>query len=260
MAIDGISGASYQANLVNSLSSGNRISSASNDPAGLAIAGKMEAEIRGIGQGIDNTMDMQNLLRTAEGGLSAINDGLQRVRELNVQAANGIMTASDRRIIQFEIDQVMQGISQTAQNTQFNNINLLNGSARNLHTASNSDGSGATVNLPDMNELAQVLLEGINVINNENAANNFNLIDNAMQQVNASRSEIGALYNRMDHTVNSLSVTLLNQAAAKSRIADTDMAKSIMEYTKQNILQDMQIQMQKQEMEQMRQGPLQLLL
>ncbi len=236
------------------ITTGNRINSAADDASGLAIMEKMEAQINGLDQGIDNTYDMQNLIKTADGGLETINDSLIRIRELSVQAANGIYGDGERSIMQQEVNQLLDHIKSVTGSLEFNNKNLLGGGAENLHTASQADGGGMTVNIPDLKNLLSGL-EGYDLTKQID----IDAIDEALSAVNVVRSELGAAYNRMDHTINSNSVTLLNQMAAKSRIADMDMAKGISDWSKERVLNDLQIYNTRMKMDQMKKGPISLL-
>jgi len=229
------------------IATGKRINSAGDDAAGLAIAEKITAQINGLDQGTDNTYDMKNLVTTAEGGLSVINDSLQRVRELSLQAANGALNDDDRAKIQNEISQIMQGASQIAQSTEFNNKKLLDGSFQNQNTASSPDGTGAIFSIKafDSDSL------GLSAYDVSSGKIDLSIIDNAISAVNDQRAELGALANRFDSTINSNSISLLNQAAARSRIADADMAKAVTDYNKSQILNQYQItnMMRQQEQE-----------
>jgi flagellin len=237
------------------LSTGKRINSAADDAAGMAIMEAMEAQIKGLEQGNDNTADMQNLIKTAEGGLETIGDSLQRIRELSLQAANGIYSDEDKALIQDEVSQMLDHIKTTTQNVEFNNKKLLDGTSNALHTASYADGSGSTVSIPDVSNLLSNL-EGFDVTKNFD----IGAIDEALSAVNSVRSDIGAMYNRMDHTINSNSVTILNQIAAKSRIADMDMAKGVMQLNQERVLNDMRVYSAKSKMEQQRNGAISLLM
>jgi flagellin len=236
------------------LASGKRINSAADDAAGLAIMEKIEAQIKGLEQGTDNTADMQNLIRTAEGGLETIGDSLLRIRELSIQASNGIYGDDDRVLIQEEVGQLLDHIKTTTQNAEFNNKKLLDGTANALHTASYADGGGMTVSIPDVSNLLSNL-EGYDVTKDFD----IGALDDALSAVNSVRADIGAMYNRMDHTINSNSVTILNQIAAKSRIADMDMAKGVMQLNQEQILNTMQIYSAKSKMEQQRNSVISLL-
>jgi len=236
------------------LSSMNRINSAADDAAGLAVAQALEAQIRGLDKGTDNTLDMQNLVKTAEGGLASIDDGLQRIRELTVQASNGIYNDSDRALIQMEIDQMIQGINDVARNTEFNNKKLLDGSFVNQHTASYADASGASVTIPDMSGIARMLsgysVEGTDASGKPNAVEMLGKVDDAMAQVSNTRAYLGAVSNKFDHTVNSNSITMLNQASAKSRITDLDVAKATTDLSRDNTVNQYRAFMQKQQQQQ----------
>lgn len=226
------------------LSTGSRINSAADDAAGLAILEKLSAQERGLAQGTQNTATMQDLVRTAEGGLSNIADSLQRIRELSLQAANGILEPSDKAIIQNEISQLLEGIDQVAGTTEFNKKNLLDGSFTDMHTASYADGSGKSFSIPGMSMKA-LGIEGYSVMGEID----LEAIDRALDTVNSSRSQLGAISNSFDHVMNSNSITELNLAASRSRIADTDMAKASTEYNKNKIILEYQIMAQKRQQE-----------
>ncbi len=236
------------------IATGQRINSAADDASGLAIMEKMEAQIKGLEQGNDNSADMQNLIKTAEGGLSTINDSLLRIRELSVQAANGIYGEDDVALMQNEVSQMLDHVKSVTASLQFNNKNLLDGSSDALHTASYANGDGMTVGIPDIGSLLNNL-EGYNLNNNID----IGALDEALSAVSGVRAELGAMSNRLDHTINSNSITILNQMAAKSRIADADIGKSVMDMHKDRILNEMQLFSQRSQMEQMQNGPLSLL-
>ena len=156
------------------ISTGQRINSAADDAAGLAISERLTAQIRGLDRGTQNVMDMQNLVNTAEGGLSNISDSLHRVRELTVQAQNGVLTDSDRQNIQFEIDQLLNEIDSATQRTEFNGQRLLDGSfsredGRGLHTAADASGRGPTVNIGNMSASMLLGPESFNVVEESQA-------------------------------------------------------------------------------------------
>lgn len=227
------------------LASGNRINSAADDAAGLAIMETMTAELRGLDQGTSNTLDMQNLVTTADGGLDTVGDSLNRIRELSVQALNDTNTPANRQMIQNEITQLADHIQSTVSNVEFNGRNLLDGSAQGLNTASGPDGTGATVSINDMSSLAQAVA-------NFNVTGSFNLndIDDALTEVNSQRAELGAMMNRFDHTANANSVTSLNMADARSRIADADMAAEMAQLSQERVINEMEVLMQQQQQDQ----------
>jgi len=231
------------------LASGNRINSAADDAAGLAIMENMTAQIRGLDQGTANTMDMQNLVSTADGAMDTINDSLNRIRELSVQAANGTLTPANREMIQEEIGQLSRHIESTVGTAQFNTMNLLDGSVQDANTASSPDGTGAIVNINDMSSLAQAITS-FNVADNDF---DINEVDSLISQVSSQRAELGALENRFDHTVNANTITSLNMADSRSRINDADMAAEMAALNADRVINEMQILMQQQQQQQMEQ-------
>lgn len=217
------------------MASGKKINSAADDAAGLAISEKLQAIINGLDKGTDNSYDMQGLLKTADGGLDTIHDSLQRIRELGVQAQNGIYNDSDKALIQNEINQLIDHIDTTSSNSQFNNKNLLDGSFQNMHTASYADGSGMSVSIGSLSA------ESLG-IKDFDVTGSFSLdaIDNAINQVSTARSSIGAQVNRLDYTINHTQKTAVDQAEAKSRIFDTDYGKESINYNANRIMQQYQ--------------------
>ena len=131
------------------LSSGKRVNSAADDAAGLAISQKLQSQSNGYDVGYRNAGTSQDMLKTADGALGSITDNLQRIRELSVQAANGLYTDADRGAIQKEIDQLKQSISDTASQTQFNTKNLLDGTMGNSHVAAGPNGNGMEIQMPN---------------------------------------------------------------------------------------------------------------
>ncbi|MDR0958687.1 MAG: flagellin [Clostridiales bacterium] len=218
------------------LSSGRRINSAANDASGLAISEKLVSQINGYDTGTNNARDMQNLMRTAEGGLSVMNDALLRVRELAVQASNGIYTDEDKGLIQEEVSQLLQEINTAAKSTEFNKIKLLDGNFMSANTADNPSGNGTKISIEDAT-LSGLGLEGFDVTGKFD----ISVIDEAISRVSASRSKIGAQSNVLDHVISSGETTSINLAAANSRLADADMGLAAMNFQKANILQQVQI-------------------
>jgi len=224
------------------LASGNRINSARDDAAGAAIVETMTAQLRGIDQGTSNTMDMQALAITAEGGMDTISDSLNRIRELSVQAMNDTNTPANREMIQSEISQLADQIQSAVGNVEFNTIPVLDGSAEGLNTAASANGSGPTVNIRDMSSLAQAITQ-------YNVTGSFNLedIDQAMNEVSGQRAETGATINRLDYTANANTITSLNMADSRSRINDADIAAETASLNQQRVIDEAQILMQAQE-------------
>ncbi|MDR1532082.1 MAG: flagellin [Clostridiales bacterium] len=226
------------------LSSGRRINSAADDAAGLSIAVKMLAQEMGTAQGTANTADMSNLVKTAEGGLSGIQDSLQRVRELSVQAANDTLTGEDRQLIQHEVDSLLEGIGDMVRSTEFNKQKLLDGSFVNKHTASSADGSGKQISIDSMS-VQQLGLQGYSVLGGA-ASVDLDALDAAISTVSTARSKLGAIENTFEHTMIANDITELNTAAARSRIYDADMAKALMGANKAQTMQQYQIFTQKE--------------
>ena len=224
------------------VASGQRVNSARDDAAGAAIIEEMTAQVRGLEQGTRNALDMQALVNTAEGGLDTVNDSLQRVRELSIQAANDTVSPAQREMINVEIQQLADHIGQAVNNVQFNNINLLDGSRDTLHAATGPDGQGMQVTMPDMTSVAQAVADF-------NVTGTFDVsqIDAAMREVNDARATLGAQSNRLDHTVNANTLTAINLADARSRIADADMAREMMRVNQERVMNDMQVMLQRQE-------------
>ncbi|MGG3844717.1 flagellin Hag [Aeribacillus composti] len=223
------------------LSSGYRINRAGDDAAGLAISEKMRGQIRGLEMAQKNAQDGISLIQTAEGALTETHAILQRMRELAVQAANDTNVTADRTAIQDEINALVSEINRIAGNTEFNTQNLLDGtfSGKKFHIGANS-GQSITVTIGTMNASAlgttalKIASVKVDTVTNANAA--ITAIDKAIEQVSTERSKLGAIQNRLEHTINNLGATSENLTAAESRIRDVDMAKEMMEFTKNNIL------------------------
>lgn len=206
------------------LSTAQRINSAKDDAAGLAISSRMESQLRSDNQAIRNVYDGLSLTDTAEGALGQANESLQRMRELTLQAANATNGASDRQAIQAEIDQLQQGLGQLAETTQFNGRKLLDGSF--------SGQVQAGANVGDTRPLAigsatpQSLGVGaLDVTSAAGAQSALQAVDGALNEVNGMRAEIGAVQAGLSSTLANLQGSYENLAAAKSRIVDTDYAQ-----------------------------------
>ncbi|KHO61019.1 flagellin [Thermoanaerobacter sp. YS13] len=229
------------------LSSGYRINRAGDDAAGLAISEKMRAQINGLNQAQRNAQDGISLIQTAEGALNETHAILQRMRELVVQAANDTNTTQDRANIQAEINQLLQEVDRISDQTQFNTKTLLDGSLSTTGLTFQIGANGGQIVSLTIAEihtsvlgtaslsLAQVNVSVVNLTSASVAAD-LSAIDAAIQTVSATRSNLGALQNRLEHTINNLGTAAENLTAAESRIRDVDMAKEMMEFTKDNIL------------------------
>lgn len=223
------------------LSSGYKINRAGDDAAGLAISEKMRGQIRGLDMATKNAQDSISLIQTAEGALNETHSILQRMRELAVQSANDTNEGTadtDRQKLQDEMDQLVEEIDRIADNTQFNNMNLLDGSftTKKFHIGSNAN-QDITVSIGNMDS-ATLNIDGTKaaVTSNTSANTAITALDAAINTVSKERSSLGAIQNRLEHTINNLGASSENLTAAESRIRDTDMAKEMMGFTKNNIL------------------------
>ncbi|MFP3727374.1 flagellin Hag [Priestia filamentosa] len=234
------------------LSSGLRINRAADDAAGLSISEKMRSQIRGLDQASKNAQDGISLLQTAEGGLNETHDILQRMRELVVQAGNtGTQGTDDLSAIQKEITALQDEIGGTtdgtskgiADRTQFNGKNLLDGSfnAQTFQIGANVDQT-ISVSIGDMSAKTlgstDVKIDQIDVTDftTTDFTKQLDSIDTAIKTVSSERSTIGAVQNRLEHTINNLNTQNENLTSAESRIRDVDMAKEMMAQTKNSIL------------------------
>lgn len=197
-----------------------RITKAADDPAGLAIAQKMNAQVNGYDQGTENIQSGQDLMNTADGALSSIQDSLGRMRELAVQASNGILTDSDKGLIQKEIDQLKAGIQETARNTEFNTMKLVDGTFSDKTFVSGPNGSGRNVSIQNTS-LESLGIDQFDVTK----AFDISTIDGAISKVSESRSNIGSAVNAMDSMVRSNEISSQNLREAESKISGADLAE-----------------------------------
>lgn len=227
------------------IATGSKINSAANDPSGLAISNKMTSQVNGYDKGTENALSSQDLVKTADSALSSINDSLKRIRELAVQASNGTYTSDDKKNIQNEISQLKEGIKETVAGTEFNTMKLIDGSYSNKNIASNPSGTGKTMTVQNTS------LETLG-IQDFDVTGSFDMesIDKAIQTVSESRANLGGLSNSIDHMVGSNNTTSLNLRASESKIADTDIAKTMSELKAINLRQNVQMYAQKQKMNQ----------
>jgi flagellin len=218
------------------LSSGLRINRAGDDAAGLSISEKMRAQIRGLDMAVKNAQDSISLIQTAEGALTETHAILQRMRELAVQAANDTNVGTDRKALQDEVDQLTAEITRIANNTEFNTQKLLDGSftGKVFHIGANINQS-ISLSINSMNA-SNLGVDAIVLTNQASANAAISVINAAIEEVSTERSKLGAYQNRLEHTINNLQVSSENLTAAESRIRDVDMAREMMQYTKQQIL------------------------
>ena len=219
------------------LSSGYKINRAADDAAGLSISEKLRSQIRGLDKAASNSQDGISLIQVAEGALNETHSILQRMNELATQAANDTNTSVDRTAISAEMDQLTSEINRIQSTTQFNTMNLLDGSFKGKYIQVGANkGQTLTISISQMNA-ASIGVSKLDVKSNSNAGEAMSKIQKAIESVSAQRAKLGAIQNRLEHTINNLNTTSENTAAAESRIRDTDMATEMVEYSKNNILQ-----------------------
>lgn len=218
------------------LSSGYRINRAGDDAAGLSISEKMRGQIRGLDQASKNAQDGISLIQTGEGALGEIHSVLQRMRELSVQAANDTNVTEDRTAISEEITALTEEIDRIAEQTEFNTQALLDGNfSGKLQVGANEDQS---IDIAIDNMSASSLgVDSLSVGSHDDAKAAITSVNDAIGTVSTQRSKLGAIQNRLEHTITNADNTSENLQAAESRIRDVDMADEMVKYSKNNILQ-----------------------
>ena len=238
------------------LSSGLRINRAGDDASGLAVSEKMRSQIRGLRQAEQNAQNGISFIQTAEGYLQESQDILQRLRELSVQASNGIYSDEDRMQIQVEVSQLVSEVNRIASHAQFNGMNMLTGrfaraTGENVITASMWLHVGANMDQRLRVIIGTMTAQGLGIQgtngrptsatfislsspDHANAA--IGVIDHALRLVNKQRADLGAYQNRLDYAMKGLAVGAENLQAAESLIRDTDMASQMVEFVKDQIL------------------------
>ena len=233
---------SVQAKSTEKLSSGYKINRAADDAAGLAISEKMRRQIRGLTQASENAQDGISCVQTAEGALTEVHDMLQRMNELAVKAANGTMTSADRGYINSEVQALVSEIDRVASTTTFNEQMLLDGSFSNKGLQ-----VGAEANQIIDLSIKAMSAEGLELIGGAanisvggaspaNAQKAICMIKTALAKVSQQRSDLGAIQNRLEHTIKNLDNVVENTTAAESQIRDTDMASEMVKFSNNNIL------------------------
>jgi flagellin len=234
------------------LSSGMRINRAGDDASGLAVSEKMRSQIRGLQRASKNAADGISFIQTTEGYLQESQDIIQRLRELAVQASNGVYTMEDRMQIQVEVSSLIEEIDRIASHAQFNGMNLLTGRfAREtgentptgsmwFHIGSNMD-QRTRVFIGTMTAKAlgvrNIGDNSILTVTSPDSSNRaIGVLDAALKRVNKQRADLGAYQNRLEHAIKGIDVGAENMQAAESRIRDTDMASEMVHFTKDKIL------------------------
>lgn len=241
---------------IEKLSSGQRINRSGDDASGLAVSEKMRAQIRGLNQAERNAADGISFIQTSEGYLQETQDILQRIRELAVQASNGIYTTEDRMQLQVEVSALVDEVNRIASHAQFNGINMLTGrfareTGTNIVTASMYFHIGANMDQRERVYIGTMTAQGLGIqgtaglphtasfisLSTPDKANQtLGRIDAALRIVSKQRADLGAYQNRLDHARVGLSVGAENLQASESQIRDTDMAAEVVEFTKNQIL------------------------
>jgi len=219
------------------LSSGYRINRASDDAAGLSISEKMRSQIRGLDKASSNAQDGISAIQVAEGALNEAHEILQRMNELATQAANDTNTSTDRTAIQAEITQLISEIDRIQSTTQFNTMNLLDGTFTDKKLQVGAlEGQTIDISIEDMSA-ASIGVSSVSVADHASASAAMTSVQAAIEQVSEQRSALGAIQNRLEHTIKNLDTTSENTSAAESRIRDVDMAEEMVTFSKNNILQ-----------------------
>ena len=225
-----------QAKSTERLSSGYKINRAADDAAGLSISEKMRRQIKGLTQATANAEDGVSCVQTAEGALGEVHDMLQRMNELGIKAANETLQTVDQSYIQSEVNALIAEIDRVSETTTFNEQNLLNGdfsTGKAIQVGSDVDsGNQITITIAQMN-FASISGGATLSITSATAVST---IKSAITQVSKQRSDLGAVQNRLEHTINNLNNVVENTTAAESAIRDTDMASEMVKYSNNSIL------------------------
>ncbi len=229
-----------QAKSSEKLSSGYKINRAADDAAGLAISEKMRRQVRGLTQASANAQDGISMVQTAEGALNEVHDMLQRMSELAVKAANETLTSNDRTYIQQEVKALQSEINRTSNDTKFNELELLkdDGKVYKLQVGADNDQT-ISVNLKNMTATGLGVGKGTVKVNGSSATNAqlaISAIKKGISKLSSMRADLGAVQNRLEHTIKNLDNVTENTQAAESAIRDTDMAKEMVRYSNNNIL------------------------
>ena len=229
---------SQQAKSTEKLSSGYRVNRAADDAAGLAISEKMRAQIRGMNQASRNAQDGISVVQTAEGAMDEIHAMLQRMKELSVQSANDSNQDSDRALIQKEVKELLTEINAISEKTQFNKMKLLDGTFKSKDFqvgANKSDAEKITITISSV-KASGLGVSGMTVSTKASAQKAISTVETAIVKLAERRATLGAVQNRLEHTIRNLDNSAENLTASESRIRHTDMAKEMMEFTRVNIL------------------------
>ena len=235
------------------LSSGMKINRAGDDASGLAVSEKMRSQIRGLNKASENAKNGISFIQTTEGYLQETEDIIQRIRELAIQSSNGIYTDEDRTMIQVEVSSLIAEVDRIASHAQFNGMNMLTGRFAR-QTGENSVTASMWLHIgANMDQRTQVFIgtmtaaalgvreigteEILSLATPEEANRAIGTLDEAIKKINKQRADLGAYQNRLEMTVIGLDIGAENLQASESRIRDTDMAKEMVDFTKNQVLQ-----------------------
>lgn len=239
------------------MSSGKRINSAADDAAGLAIATRFSSQVSGVQQAQRNGLDAKSLIETEDGALEQLSNGILRLQELSIQQGNGILNDSDRAALNKEATQITQHINQIIEQSSFNGKQLFQRSDSHIATSNSSDNGNFNFQLGDKagdvitltaNVTADPIQEGLQQLDfsNDSSANNLTSLEDIQGYVTERRSELGAVSNRIDSSINQLSNEEVQTQSARSRVEDADIAKLVSQMTIDLIKQQAQLAVQSQ--------------
>lgn len=242
--MSGISGVNNNYPTYSSFASGKKINTAADGAAELSIIKRQEAEVGGYNAGANNMQSGKEVLNISDGALGQVTDYLQRMRELAVQASNGIYSDSDKQALQNEVEQLKQGISNIASQTDYNGKKLLDGTNQSFEMA--TDSKGTTMEATTANSTLEAL-----GIADFDVTKNFDLktLDDALDKVTSARGSMGAQSNAFDYALNYNAGASYNLTSSVSRLEDLDVPKAISEKKKQQTLQEYAMMMQKKRLD-----------
>lgn len=227
-------------NSLSLLSSGSKLGNAAYDASGLSMANQQSAQVSGLGQAIMNSNDSIGMIQVADGAMSGINDNMERIRVLTLQASNGTMNADNREAIQKEIDGLLESSDDIAKQTSYNGVKLLDGtggsSGDGTFTTQSGADSGATQSVTMADARVSSLVGSIDVTSQSGRASAMDTIDSALTSISDSRAQLGASQNQLMSNVRNISVGQINAASAESQMRDVDFAAESANFSQQNVM------------------------
>ena len=229
---------------VERIASGKRINSARDDASGLAIAQRMTSMLGGMYSARRNANDAISMMQTADGSLGSVSDNLQRMRELAIQASNGSLNDDDRRYLNSEFNALKEEVGRVIDTSKFNGINLLSQNDEVTFQVGANEGETIGVELTDMNsQLNDAGLNSATIDSAAGAESAISAIDDALNSINETRAEYGAVQNRFESTINNLDSSIIETAESRSRVEDSDIAKEMSSFVQQQIREQASIAM-----------------